>query len=186
MLQKNLIMSDPELNIVTWNVRGISSRSCRKIKRGWLRSNLRTLTPRPGIVMLQEHKIPEADCTKLGAMGLRRGQGLWNGSIFNAVKNRWKAGTTILISAAFSHLLLNFGILVPGRAQWITYSLDKKVVGFLNIYAPNKGPERATFWNQIATSLPTADSWVVEGDFNMVERDEDRSSNTPKKLSNEE
>jgi hypothetical protein len=89
MLKRNLIMSDSELNIVTWNVRGISSRSCRKIKRGWLRSNLRTLTPKPGIVMLQEHKIPEADCTNLGTMGLRRGQGLWNGSIFNAIKNRW-------------------------------------------------------------------------------------------------
>jgi exonuclease III len=174
-------MSDMALNIVTLNVRGISNRSCGKVKCGRLRNNLRTLTPSPSIVMLQEHKIPDSDCTQLGAMGMRKGRGFWNGSIFNVAKNRWKAGTSILISAKISHLFLNSGILVPSRAQWITCSLDNKVVGFLNIYAPNKDSERAAFWNQIATSLPIAESWVVGGDFNMVERNVDRSCNTPKK-----
>jgi exonuclease III len=179
-------MSDTALNLLTWNVRGISNKSTGKVKCGRLRSNLRTLTPRPGIVLLQEHKLPEEECAKLGALGIRKGKGFWNGGCHNIIKDRWKAGTAIIVSASVSHLILDSGILIPGRAQWITCSLDKQIVGFLNIYAPNKGPKRANFWNQIVNNIPVADSWVVGGDFNMVERDQDRSTNTPKKLTNEE
>jgi hypothetical protein len=158
----------------------------RKIKRGRLRSNLKTLAPKPGIILLQEHKIPEADCIKLGALGVHKGQILWNGGSYNAHKDKWKAGTPIIVSSAISHLVLDSGIVVPSRAQWITYSMDNQVIGMLNIYAPNKSHERATFWTQIANNLPLADSWLVGGDFNIVEREGDHSTNTPKKLSNEE
>jgi exonuclease III len=186
MTYRAAVMSDKALNILTWNVRGISSKSSGKVKRSRLRNNLRTLTPKPGIVLIQEYKVPKADCSKLGALGIRKGKGFWNGGCYNAVEDRWKAGTTILISSATSHFVIDSDIVVPGRAQWITCLLDKQVVGILNIYAPNKGPERATFWTQIANNLPQADSWVVGGDFNMVESETDRSSNTPKKLSREE
>jgi exonuclease III len=179
-------MSDKDMNVLTWNVHGISSKSSGKIKCRRLRQNLKSLTPQPGVIMLQEHKVPEADCHKLGTMGLRKGKGFWNGGVYNAEKSRWKAGTAIIVSAAVSHLVLDTGILVPGRAQWLTCLLDKRVIGFLNLYAPNKGPERANFWTQIANTIPAADSWILEGDFNMVEVDADRSSNASKKLSTEE
>jgi hypothetical protein len=87
------------------------------------------------------------------------------------VKDRWKAGTTIIVSSAISYLVLDSGIVVPSRAQWITCSMEKQVLGILNIYAPNKGSERASFWNHIANNIPIADSWIVGRDFNMVERE---------------
>jgi exonuclease III len=179
-------MSDKALSILSWNVRGISSKSSGKIKRGRLRSNLRTLSPKPGIIMLQEHKVPEDECNKIGALGVRKGKSFWNGGCYNALKDRWKAGTSIIVSSTIAHLVIDCGIVVPGRAQWITCSMEKQVLGILNIYAPNKGSERASFWNHIANNLPLADSWIVGGDFNMVERESDRSINTPKNLTREE
>jgi hypothetical protein len=64
--------------------------------------------------------------------------------------------------------------------------MEKQILGILNIYAPNKGSEQASFWNHIANNIPVADSWIVGGDFNMVERESDRSINTPKNLTKEE
>jgi exonuclease III len=180
-------MSDKVLTILTWNICGISSKSSGKIKRGRLRSNLRTLSTRPGIILIQEHKVPEADCIRLGALGICKGTSFWIGGCYNATKDRWKVGTAIVVSPAISHLIIDSGTIVPGRAQWITCSMDKEVLGILNVYAPNKGVERVNFWSQIASNLPPADSWIVGGgDFNMVERDLDRSTNTPTKISKEE
>jgi endonuclease/exonuclease/phosphatase family metal-dependent hydrolase len=144
------------------------------------------MTPKLGIILIQEHKIPEVECSKLGTLGIRKCKGLWNGGCYNVFKDHWEAGTAIIISFAISHFIIDSDIVIPRRAQWITCLMEKQVVGILNIYAPNKGPERATFWTQIANALPPADSWIVGGDFNMVERDSDRSSNTPKKLTREE
>jgi exonuclease III len=81
-------MSDKALSILSWNVCGISSKSSGKIKRCRLRSNLRTLSSRPGIILLQEHKVPEAECDKIGALGIRKGKSFWNGGCYNAVKDR--------------------------------------------------------------------------------------------------
>jgi hypothetical protein len=85
------------VNVLIWNVRGISSQSSGKIKRGRLRSNLRSMTPQPGIIMLQEHKVPETDCFNLGTLGLKRGKNFWNGGIYNADKNTWSVGTAMII-----------------------------------------------------------------------------------------
>jgi exonuclease III len=87
-------MSDKALNILTWNVRGISSKSLGKVKRGRLRNNLRTLTSKPRIVFIQEHKVPEADCAKFGALGIRKGKGFWNGGCYYAANDRWKVDST--------------------------------------------------------------------------------------------
>jgi hypothetical protein len=43
--------------------------------------------------MLQEHKVPEDECNKIGALGVRKGKSFWNGGCYNALKDRWKAGT---------------------------------------------------------------------------------------------
>ena len=63
---------------------------------------------------------------------------------------------------------------MPGRAQWILFCWGQLRVGLLNIYAPNHASARATFWSQLLESLPSADSWCIGGDFNMIETPEDR------------
>jgi hypothetical protein len=147
---------------------------------------MKNLTIKPRIIVLQNHKIPESDCFMIGTLGLHKGTGFCNGGISNTKKHKWKARIAIVVSTTISHTITNTKILVPNRAQWITYSLDQKVIGFLNLYTPNKGPEQGTFWNQIANTIPPAESWVLGNDFNMVEMESDYSSNTLKKLNNDE
>lgn len=120
------------------------------------------------------------------ALGLRRGQGIWNGALLNTTTGRWSAGTTILLSSQQSHLMIHSGIAVPGRAQWLRCTIDSKVIGLLNIYAPNSSPDQANFWRQLASNLPTAESWIVVEDLNMVETTKDRSSQAHQNLTREE
>ena len=65
------------------------------------------------------------------------------------------------------------GISIPGRAQWTICNKEQRKIGFLNIYVPNNGKDRATFWAEISSSLPQADSWIVGSDINMVKEAED-------------
>jgi hypothetical protein len=56
----------------------------------------------------------------------------------------------------------------------------------MNIYAPKNDRDRAKFWDTILNSLLAAASWVLGGDINMVEGQNDQSGNPPKKLLVEE
>jgi hypothetical protein len=49
-------------------------------------------------------------------------------------------------------------------------------LGFLNLYAPNNTSDRCLLWEQLIISLPNACRWVVAGNFNMVERSGDKTS----------
>jgi len=61
--------------------------------------------------------------------------------------------------------------------QYIICKIEGLEIGFLNVYAPNCGKERAKFWDEINLSLPPTSSWYVLGDFNMVQHEADRSGN---------
>lgn len=70
--------------------------------------------------------------------------------------------------------VLDRGVIVPGRAQWIVMQRGIMRLGFLNVYAPNHASARGGFWTQIADAIPHADAWCVGGDFNMLESLDDR------------
>jgi exonuclease III len=162
-------MIDGPLNMLSWNVTGLSSRKIGLVKRGRLRAQLRSIHPKPDIVFIQEYKMKQDLCNKMGSLGLRRRQGLWNGAVLNPATSRHRRGTGILLSVALKHSLLDSGIPVEGRAQWIICNIENKKIGFLNIYAPNTGRDRAIFWDAISSTIPEADSWIMGGDYNMVE-----------------
>ena len=51
-------------------------------------------------------------------------------------------------------------------------------LGILNIYAPNPTSNlRKKFWLQLVDKKLGAELWIIGGDFNMVEQQEDRSGN---------
>ena len=60
-------------------------------------------------------------------------------------------------------------------AQWILFHWGQLRVGLLNIYVSNHASARATFWSQLLESLPSANTWCIAEDFNMIEAPEDRS-----------
>ena len=66
------------------------------------------------------------------------------------------------------------GVLHGGRAQYMLILISGKLIGFLNIYAPNSASGRIRFWNMLLQDLPMAQHWCMCGDWNMIESPIDR------------
>jgi hypothetical protein len=119
-------MNSNGLNALSWNVRGMSSKKARKIKRSRLRSNIRKMHPRPDLVFIQEYKMDQRTCNSVGALGIRKGKALWNGAVHNHDTNRWRGGTTIFLSPPLQHASTKSGISVLGRAHWVICNLEQR------------------------------------------------------------
>lgn len=80
----------------------------------------------------------------------------------------------ILISARLAGLICEHGVIMKGRAQYITIQWTPRIkVGIINIYAFNYTGPRTRLWNEIRHfQLPEA-NWIL-GDFNMIEQLEDK------------
>ena len=69
--------------------------------------------------------------------------------------------------------------LIPGRAHFCTLDIQGQHWNFMNVYAPNRIIERATFWERIRLQVAGAEEWCIGGDFNMIESINDSSNNNP-------
>jgi len=78
-------------------------------------------------------------CEKIGALGIKRGKAFWNKAVLNLDTNRFRGGTSIILSTALNHSVVSTWVLVAGRAQFVICRIDHLEIGFLNIYAPNAG-----------------------------------------------
>ena len=54
------------------------------------------------------------------------------------------------------------------RTIWIFLSINNHSLGVVNVYASNDAVERCQMWAWLADNLPPT-TWVMCGDFNMVE-----------------
>ena len=54
------------------------------------------------------------------------------------------------------------------RTIWLLLSINNHSFGVVNVYASNDAMERPQMWALLADNLPSA-TWVMCGDFNMVE-----------------
>ena len=61
------------------------------------------------------------------------------------------------IADSWQHAILDRGVIVPGRAQWITMQWQGRTIGFVNLYAPNHASARAKFWSCLVDALPLAE-----------------------------
>jgi hypothetical protein len=57
---------------------------------------------------------------------MQKGTALWNIAVFNQETKHWQGSTSIFLSPALQHLVLDFGILLLGRAQWVVCDLDQE------------------------------------------------------------
>lgn len=53
------------------------------------------------------------------------------------------------------------------------FYFDRKPFKIMNIYTSNHGPERYTLWWWFTLSLPQT-IWLLYGDFNMIEKSNDK------------
>ena len=123
-------------------------------------------------LMLQEHHLSESRIRRCGSLLARHSEVFWSASFG---PSGVQGGVCISIADSWRPAILERGIIVQGRAQWITLQWRQVRVGLLNIYAPNHASARAQFWDQILGALPRTEAWCVGGDFNMIEDMYDRS-----------
>ena len=64
------------------------------------------------------------------------------------------------------------------QAAWVLLEISRKPFGIINIYASNDAHDRKTLWRWLALSLPLA-TWILCGDFNMVDKYFDKKSHSP-------
>lgn len=69
----------------------------------------------------------------------------------------------ISIAATWRNAIVDRGIVVPERAQWIVMQWGEVRIGILNLYAPNQASAWASFWDQIVDALPEVEHWCVGG-----------------------
>lgn len=84
----------------------------------------------------------------------------------------------LFLSPHLHACFVDHGIDPMQRLVWVLLNIDNHSFGIANIYASNDVVERSLLWRWIADSLPIA-TWLVYGDFNMVEMDEDKEGVFP-------
>ncbi|CAM6028469.1 unnamed protein product [Sphagnum balticum] len=84
---------------------------------------------------------------------------------------RTSAGTTILLDRTTAPLVVNSGILVEGRAQFVKLQVtDRVTLTVINVYTAQTSRERAPLWKAISSAECNSNHTILRGDFNhMVE-----------------
>jgi exonuclease III len=82
-----------------------------------------------------------------------------------------KGGTALLVHKEIS--IRHKGTFAFDQAAWVQLSAQGEDFGIVSVYAPSESSqERTVLWHILSNQLP-ADRWVICGDFNMVESQND-------------
>ena len=115
--------------------------------------------------------MTESRTRRCGQLRPRHSEVFWSGSFG---PSGTQGGVCISIADTWRSAILDRGVVVPGRAQWLLLQWGEVRLGLLNLYAPNHASAWIDLWTQIIDALPGADEWCIGGDFNMIEAPEDR------------
>ncbi len=161
-------MLERPLTLASLNVRGLRG-DTPKLKeiKAWMAS----LADPPQILLIQEHHLCKEGVQRFGKkMEFWNGTSLWNEGIPMGRSQRTSACTTILVDRATSPYIKDHGILVGGRAQYVTLlSPEGGSLTIINIYAQHISNERASIWRKITQESFDSDHILVGGDFNHLE-----------------
>lgn len=73
-------------------------------------------------------------------------------------------------------MIVDSGVIVEGCVQFVIFEIRRLRIGILNIYAQNLTAARAQLWSCLSHYPFPEANWIVGGDFNMTETDDDRSA----------
>jgi endonuclease/exonuclease/phosphatase family metal-dependent hydrolase len=86
---------------------------------------------------------------------------------------KMNAGTSILIDKSLASLINANGILLKGKAQFITFQIpSNENLTIINVYAACSSNERASMWKQLNETNLITDHFILGGDFNHWEETE--------------
>ncbi|CAM6044951.1 unnamed protein product, partial [Sphagnum compactum] len=161
-------MSERPLTFASLNVKGlrVNSPKQKEIKT-WLAS-LRTP---PQILLIQEHHLGKENISNAGkGIEYWKGSSFWNPGIPMGRSQRTSAGTAILVDRMTAPLVKENGILMEGRAQYITLQLTNNgSLTIINVYAARSSNDRTPMWKMINQAEFASDHIILGGDFNHLE-----------------
>lgn len=93
----------------------------------------------------------------------------------------------MVVGPSLRGLIVARGITPLGRAMWVHMDHPQMGwIGIIAIYAPNESRLRADLWHELANTLDKSKTWILAGDFNMVECIFDRKGGLGKILNGAE
>ena len=96
-------------------------------------------------------------------------------------------GLCMWLNSRMFHLLSNSCHSSGGNALWIKLQgIQNQDIGILNVYAPHTQRERCALWSKLLACLPQDCNWILTGDWNFVERREDKSNLRDPNMTEEE
>lgn len=95
-----------------------------------------------------------------------------------------KGGVGLLIAPKWTMYLKDKGTSPYNRVAWVTLDIKGSCFGICSIYASNDYKERTSLWNWLH-SLPNI-PWIMVGDFNMIESQNDKAGGLPFEWKNSE
>ena len=158
-------------NILSWNLQGLGASRCNRV-RCYLNQELSLPSiGRLDMLCCQEHHL-NSRRIELNRNLLR---GNW---VYEWVPAFGPSGTQgglcIALRMQWQSNVQAKGVLFGGRVQYMLILISGKLIGFLNVYAPNSVTGRIRLWNKLLQDLPVAQHWCMCGDWNMIESPSDR------------
>lgn len=150
----NAIPGNRDVNIISWNVKGLN----HILKRKKVLSHLQHLGV--GIAMLQETHLRNRDHIRIHKD--------WVGQMFQSKFDSKSRGAAILIHKNIQFTATNTVSEKNGRYVMVVGKLFQLTVILVNIYAPNFDDD--CFFKRIFSSIPNLDSHhiILSGDFSLV------------------
>jgi exonuclease III len=103
------------------------------------------------------------------------------------ISQRTSAGTAILVDRMTAPLIKVDGILVEGRAQYVTLHLpDSSKLSIINTYAPRTSRDRAPLWKKNSKANLLVEHVILGGDFNHFEEEGTRGQAGEKRMHKKE
>jgi exonuclease III len=157
---------------------------------------LQDFKPSVDIFCGQEHKMHEGALKMLPCRLWREAEfilapaldGAYAVRDANAVSG--KGGLLIAVGPSLKPCITDKGILTSGRGIWVCFDHPKMGnFGVVNIYAPtgqDSSSERKWLWREIFNTLPDIIPWILVGDINMIENNEDQKGGRPHSITGRE
>ena len=84
----------------------------------------------------------------------------------------------MVVKELWMSIIVSTGTILNKRAQFLILQIGPQKTGIINLYATNSPSKRASFWISLSEYAGLAGSWLVGGDFNMIEEASDRRGGT--------
>jgi len=161
-------MFEKTLTLASLNVKGLGINSPKqKAIKLWLAS----FPSPPPILLIQEHHLGQEGTRSVGkGIEYWKGGSFWNPRIPMGPSQRMSASTAILVDRRTTPLVVDNGILMEGRAQFIKLQVaGSGMLTIVNVYAAQTSRNRALLWKAISRAEFDSNNTIIGGDFNHQE-----------------